>query len=309
MEMAFVYFQHMEVDVAIVETGLGGRLDSTNIISPILSIITNIGFDHTQFLGNTLPQIAAEKAGIIKPSIPVVIGEVDNDDVRKVFVKKAEAESAPVVFAEEQMDNFTSAITPDGWILNNDSYKNLKNELGGWVQNKNARTVLTAIQELIKQGFKIPNHAVYNGFANVVELTGLMGRWQTLQEKPRIVCDTGHNEHGVKYIVEQLSMESYDKLHIVFGMANDKDASTILSMMPKNAIYYFTQASVDRALDVNALAESALKHGLTGNRYSNVESALESVKENANENDFIFIGGSSFIVADVLTLLYKSKQH
>ena len=206
-------------------------------------------------------------------------------------------------------DNFTSAITPDGWILNNDSYKNLKNELGGWVQNKNARTVLTAIQELIKQGFKIPNHAVYNGFANVVELTGLMGRWQTLQEKPRIVCDTGHNEHGVKYIVEQLSMESYDKLHIVFGMANDKDASTILSMMPKNAIYYFTQASVDRALDVNALAESALKHGLTGNRYSNVESALESVKENANENDFIFIGGSSFIVADVLTLLYKSKQH
>ena len=309
MEMAFVYFQHMEVDVAIVETGLGGRLDSTNIISPILSIITNIGFDHTQFLGNTLPQIAAEKAGIIKPSIPVVIGEIDNDDVRKVFVKKAEAESAPVVFAEEQMDNFTSAITPDGWILNNDSYKNLKNELGGWVQNKNARTVLTAIQELIKQGFKIPNHAVYNGFANVVELTGLMGRWQTLQEKPRIVCDTGHNEHGVKYIVEQLSMESYDKLHIVFGMANDKDASTILSMMPKNAIYYFTQASVDRALDVNALAESASKHGLTGNRYSNVESALESVKENANENDFIFIGGSSFIVADVLTLLYKSKQY
>ena len=309
MEMAFVYFQAMKVDIALVETGLGGRLDSTNIISPNLSIITNIGFDHTQYLGNTLPKIAAEKAGIIKPNTPVVIGEIDNDEVRKVFVEKAEAESAPIIFAEEQMDNFTSEIKPDGWILNNNSYQNLKNELGGWVQNKNARTVLTAIQELTKLGYKIPNHAVYNGFANVVELTGLMGRWQTLQQKPRVVCDTGHNEHGVKYIVEQLTMESYDRLHIVFGMANDKDASTILSMMPKNAIYYFTQASVDRALDVNILAESASRHELKGNRYSNVESALESAKENANENDFIFIGGSSFIVADALTLLHNSAQH
>ena len=262
MEMAFVYFQTVKVDIAIIETGLGGRLDSTNIISPSLSIITNIGFDHTQYLGNTLPKIAAEKAGIIKSSTPIVIGEVDNDEVRKVFIEKAEAENSPIIFAEEQMDNFTSEITPDGWILNNDSYQDLINELGGWVQNKNARTVLTAIQELLKLGYKIPNHAVYNGFANVVELTGLMGRWQTLQQKPRVVCDTGHNEHGVKYIVEQLSMETYDRLHIVFGMANDKDASSILSMMPKNAVYYFTQASVDRALDVNTLAENASKHEL-----------------------------------------------
>ena len=309
MEMAFVYFQDMKVDVAIIETGLGGRLDSTNIILPNLSIITNIGFDHTQYLGNTLPKIAAEKAGIIKPNTPVVIGEVDNEEVRKVFIDKAEAENAPIVFAEEQMDNFTSEITPDGWILNNDSYQNLKSELGGWVQNKNARTVLTAIRELMKLGYKIPNQAVYNGFVNVVELTGLMGRWQTLQQKPRVVCDTGHNEHGVKYIVQQLSMENYDRLHIVFGMANDKDATTILSMMPKNAVYYFTQASVDRALDVNTLAKGASKYELKGNKYSTVQLALKAAKENANENDFIFIGGSSFIVADALTLSHNSAQH
>ena len=309
MEMAFVYFQHMQVDVAIVETGLGGRLDSTNIISPNLSIITNIGFDHTQYLGDSLPKIAAEKAGIIKPNTPVVIGEADSDDVRKVFVDKAEEQNASITFAEEQIDNFSSEITSDGWVLNNDSYKNLRSELGGWVQNKNARTVLTAIHELLKLGYKIPNQAVYNGFANVVELTGLMGRWQTLQHNPKIVCDTGHNEHGVKYIVEQLSMENYETLHIVFGMANDKDSSTILSMMPKNAIYYFTQASIDRALDVDTLAETASKYGLEGYKYSTVQLALEAAKENTNENDFIFIGGSSFIVADVLSLSENSVQH
>lgn len=305
MEMAFLYFQYMKVDVAIVETGLGGRLDSTNIISPNLSIITNIGFDHTQYLGNTLPKIAVEKAGIIKPNTPVVIGEIENEEVREIFLKKAKQENAPIVFAEETMDNFTSEITPDGWILNNNSYQNLRNELGGWVQNKNARTVLTAIHELIKLNYKIPNQAVYAGFANVVELTGLMGRWQTLQQNPRMVCDTGHNEHGIRYIVEQLNMESYETLRVVFGMANDKDASTILSMMPKNAVYYFTQASIDRVLNVGILAENAAKYGLEGIKYTTVQLALEAAKQNANKNDFIFIGGSSFVVADALTLLQK----
>lgn len=308
MEMAFLYFQTMKVDVAIIETGLGGRLDSTNIISPNLSIITNIGYDHTHYLGNTLPKIAAEKAGIIKPDTPVVIGEIENEKVKEVFLAKAEEENAPIVFAEETMDNFTSEITQDGWMLNNDSYHNLKNELGGWVQNKNARTVLTAIHELLKLDYKIPNQAVYSGFANVVELTGLMGRWQTLQQKPRVVCDTGHNEHGIRYIVKQLSMEKYESLHIVFGMANDKDASTILSMMPKNAVYYFTQASIERALDVNLLAENAAKYELKGNKYSTVEKAIEAAKENANKNDFIFIGGSSFVVADALSLEQNRKE-
>ena len=175
------------------------------------------------------------------------------------------------------------------------------------MQNKNARTVLTAIHELMKMDYKIPNQAVYEGFANVVELTGLMGRWQTLQENPRVVCDTGHNEHGVRYIVEQLGMESFEKLHMVFGVANDKDASAILSMLPKNAVYYFTQASIERALDVNTLAETALKFGLKGNKYSTVELALEAAKENANKNDFIFIGGSSFVVADALSITIDNK--
>ena len=307
MEMAFLYFKHMEVDVAIVETGLGGRLDSTNIILPNLSIITNIGFDHIQYLGNTLPKIAAEKAGIIKPDTPVVIGEIENEEVRTVFTAKAELENAPIVFAEETMDNFTSEITPDGWILNNDSYQNLRSELGGWVQNKNARTVLAAIHELMKQDYKIPNQAVYEGFANVVELTGIMGRWQTLQHNPKVVCDTGHNEHGVRYIVEQLSRENYETLHIVFGVATDKDSSAILSMLPKEAVYYFTQASIERALDVNILTDNALQYGLRGDKYSTVELALKAAKENANKNDFIFIGGSSFVVADALTLNKKSK--
>lgn len=307
MEMAFLYFKHCEVDVAIVETGLGGRLDSTNIILPNLSIITNIGFDHIQYLGNTLPKIAAEKAGIIKPNTPVVIGEIENEEVRAVFVEKAEQENATIVFAEESMDNFTSEITKDGWILNNDSYQNLRSELGGWVQNKNARTVLTAIHELMKLDYKIPNQAVYEGFENVVELTGLMGRWQTLQQNPKVVCDTGHNEHGVRYIVEQLGMENYETLHIVFGVANDKDSAAILSMLPKDAVYYFTQASIERALNVNILAETAHQYGLKGNKYNTVELAMKAAKENANKNDFIFIGGSSFVVADALTLFINSE--
>ncbi|HKM44208.1 MAG TPA: folylpolyglutamate synthase/dihydrofolate synthase family protein, partial [Dysgonamonadaceae bacterium] len=217
MEMAFLYFQVVEVDVAIIETGLGGRLDSTNIISPNLCIITNIGLDHTQYLGDTLPKIAAEKAGIIKPETPVVIGEIENEEVRDVFLNKAHSENAPIVFAEEVMDSFRSEITKDGWILSNDNYHNLRNELGGWVQSKNARTVLAAIQELIKIGFKIPHDAVYKGFANVVELTGLMGRWQTLQHNPKIICDTGHNSHAIRHIVRQLHDERYKTLHIVFG--------------------------------------------------------------------------------------------
>ncbi|MDD4246591.1 MAG: bifunctional folylpolyglutamate synthase/dihydrofolate synthase [Dysgonamonadaceae bacterium] len=303
MEMAFLYFQHMEVDVAIVETGLGGRLDSTNIISPNLSIITNIGFDHMQYLGDTLPKIAAEKAGIIKPETPVVIGEVENDEIREVFLEKATRENAPIIFAEDVMDNFSSKIAANGWILNNDSYQNLRSELGGGMQNKNARTVLASIQELLKLGYKIPNHAMYDGFANVVELTGLMGRWQTLQEKPKVVCDTGHNAHAIRYIAKQLSNEKYKTLHIIFGMANDKDSISVLSIMPKNAIYYFTQASIERALNVDILAEKADEYGLHGEKYSTVKLALEAATRNADEFDFIFIGGSSFVVADALALI------
>lgn len=302
MEMAFLYFQHMEVDVAIVETGLGGRLDSTNIISPNLSIITNIGFDHMQYLGHTLTKIAAEKAGIMKADTPIVIGEVENEEVREVFLEKATQENAPIVFAEDVMDSFSSVIAPDGWILNNDSYQNLRSELGGSMQNKNARTVLVSIQELLKLGYKIPYYAVYIGFANVVELTGLMGRWQTLQEKPKIVCDTGHNAHAIRYITKQLSNERYKTLHIIFGVVSDKDISTVLALLPKHALYYFTQPSIDRALDVDTLTEKAIEFGLHGKKYSTVELALKAATKNADEIDFIFIGGSSFVVADALAL-------
>ena len=302
MEMAFLYFQTKEVDVAIIETGLGGRLDSTNIISPNLSIITNIGLDHTQYLGDTLPKIASEKAGIIKLNTPVVIGEIEDDEVRDIFLKKAKSVNAPIVFAEDVMDNFSSRITKDGWILNNDSYQNLRNELGGWVQGKNARTVLTAIHELIKLGYTIPKQAIYNGFANVVTLTGPMGRWQTLQHNPKIICDTGHNSHAIKHIVRQLDSEIFKTLHIVFGMVNDKDSSAILSMLPKKALYYFTQPSIERALDVETLFEKAQAFGLHGYAYPNVELAIQTAKENADEIDLIFIGGSSFIVADALSL-------
>lgn len=308
MEMAFLYFRQMEVDVAIIETGLGGRLDSTNIISPNLSVITNIGFDHMQYLGDTLPKIAAEKAGIIKADTPVVIGEAENEEIRKVFIEKAEQENAPIVFAEEVMDNFSSEIIPNGWILNNDSYQNLRSRLGGGVQNKNARTVLVSIQELLKLGYKIPNQAVYDGFANVVELTGLMGRWQTLQKKPKIVCDTGHNAHAIRYIVRQLYHEKYKTLHIIFGMANDKDSTSVLELLPKRAIYYFTQASIERAHSVDILAEKADEYGLYGQKYSTVKLALEAAKRNADEFDFIFIGGSSFVVAEALTLTQKDES-
>ena len=308
MEMAFLYFKHMDVDVAIIETGLGGRLDSTNIISPNLCVITNIGLDHTQYLGDKLPKIAAEKAGIIKPNTPIVVGEVENEEIREVFAKKAEQENAPIVFAEEVMDNFTSEIVPDGWILNNDSYHNLRSELGGGMQNKNARTVLTSIQELLKLGYKIPNQAVYDGFANVVKLTELKGRWQTLQKSPKVVCDTGHNAHAIRYIVKQLLNQKYKTLHVIFGMANDKDITSVLSMMPKNAIYYFTQASIERALNVDILAEKATEYGLHGDRYSTVKLALDAAKKNADEFDFIFIGGSSFVVADALTLIQITEK-
>ena len=308
MEMAFLYFQHSKVDVAIIETGLGGRLDSTNIISPNLSIITNIGLDHTQYLGDTLLKIAAEKAGIIKPDTPIVIGEVENEEIRDVFLKKAEQQNSSIVFAEEVMDNFTSEIAPDGWILNNDSYQNLRSELGGGMQNKNARTVLTSIQELLKLGYKIPNTAVYDGFANVVELTGLMGRWQTLQESPKVVCDTGHNAHAIHYIAKQLLNQEYKTLHIIFGMANDKDSTSVLSMMPKDAVYYFTQASIERALNVDILAEKATEYGLHGDKYKTVKLAMDAAIKNADELDFIFIGGSSFVVADALTLIQITEK-
>lgn len=300
MEMAFKYFEEQEVDVAVIEVGLGGRLDSTNIISPDMCVITNIGFDHVQFLGNSLEAIAREKAGIIKPHTPVVIGEASDQNIRNVFVNKAGQEETPIIFAEEEIIDFVSKRDEDGLHFSGGGFNNIKSQLNGLAQEKNARTVITAIKELAKIGYSISDDAVYTGFENVVRLTGLMGRWQQLSDKPRIICDTGHNSHGIKYIVEQLRNEQYDNLHIVFGMVNDKDMSSVLELMPKDAKYYFTRASIERALTPEEIAKKALVYGLRGDTYDNIKQAIDAAKQNADENDLIFIGGSSFIVADAL---------
>lgn len=315
MEMAFLYFAEQKADVAVIEVGLGGRLDSTNIISPDLSIITNIGFDHMKYLGNTLPKIAAEKAGIIKPNTPVVIGESGNEEIKQVFIDKAKAENAPIAFAENAFDDFTNEKTPKGRIFHTKEYPCLFGSLGGLAQEKNAKTVLCAVNELKKIGYRIPEQAVYKGFAEVVQLTGLMGRWQIIGENPKIVCDTAHNEHGIRYVSEQLQAEKYKTLRIVFGVVDDKDVTAMLALMPKNAVYYFTKPSVERGLDEKELAKQAAAFGLVGDTYSSVSLAVEAAcsdstrlvseaelqqSNDTNLSDFIFIGGSNFVVADCL---------
>ena len=302
MEMAFLYFARQEVDVAVIEVGLGGRLDSTNIISPDLTVITNIGFDHMKQLGNTLPKIAAEKAGIIKPYTPALIGEMGNLEVTQVFIDKAKSVNAPLVFAELYLSNFKAEKNDSGWLFHADGYPEVKGELKGLAQDKNARTVLTAVELLLEIGYNIPKEAVYKGFANVTTTTGFMGRWQLLQSSPKIICDIAHNAHGLRYVADQLKSEYFNRLHIVFGMANDKDVDAVLSLLPKKAVYYFTKASVERALNEEILGQQANVHGLNGQCFKNVKEAVEAAKESADKNDLIFIGGSSFIVADALPL-------
>lgn len=282
--MAFRYFAEEKVDVAVVEVGLGGRLDCTNIIRPDLCIITNISLDHVQFLGDTLEKIAGEKAGIIKPGIPVVIGET-TPETRPVFQKKAEEVGAPIHFAEEEVKE----VHPD-WEY----------ELKGLYQEKNRRTLWAALPLLQGGGYQISESDIQAGFAHVVELTGLMGRWQKLQEHPTVVCDTGHNVGGIQYIAEQLRRQVFRRLHIVIGMVNDKDVRGVLALLPREATYYFTQASVKRALPAGQLARLAAEAGLQGTCYPDVPSAVRAAQKESLPEDFIFVGGSSFIVADLL---------
>lgn len=308
MSMAFDYFRHAGVDVAVIEVGLGGRLDSTNIIIPQLSIITNISLDHTQFLGDTVELIAAEKAGIIKSDIPVVIGNAQGS-VRRVFEEKAQTAGAPLFFAEEENTLLKSDFEPgEEWKYVSADYGTLQGELSGIVQVQNTQTVLTAIRILITRGYHIEPDAVKNGFAHVVELTGLMGRWQQIQDCPRMICDTGHNTGGITYIVSQLEKEKYQILHFVIGMVNDKDINGILALLPANAQYYFTKASVARALPEHELAAIAIRHGLKGNCYPTVSEAIKAASANASLHDLIFIGGSTFIVADALTGFNKNTR-
>ena len=283
--LAFKYFAEEKIDIAVIEVGLGGRLDCTNIITPILSVITNISFDHTQFLGNTLAQIASEKAGIIKHQVPVVIGETTKE-TRPVFENKAKEMDAPIFFAEE---------------IDKRECDQFEFELKGSYQKKNLRTILCATKRL---PFIHPEH-IQKGLTNVCKNTGLMGRWQTLSTNPLIICDTGHNVGGWKYLAPQISSVPCDRLHIVFGMVDDKDIRNVLSMLPKNAVYYFTQANNHRAIPAQQVGELAKEYGLSGNTYPTVAQAYEEAKSSASENDFIFIGGSSYIVADLLCHISK----
>lgn len=302
--MAFQYFKEQKVDVAVIEVGLGGRLDCTNIISPTLSIITNISFDHTQFLGHTLAEIATEKAGIIKQDIPVVIGETVKE-TKPVFMQKANDVKTEICFAEEANDiiSLQHDFTNNYIIYKTTSYGEVRGQLTGLCQEKNTRTTLAALPYLTKAGFNINPQNVTEGFAHVCELTGLMGRWQTLSLQPRAVCDTGHNEGGFRYITKQLMAQRYKRLRIVFGMVNDKDITTILSMLPKEACYYFTKADIHRALSENALMEQARSFGLKGQSYSTVINAFQAAVKEADKEDFIFVGGSSYVVADLLSTL------
>ena len=301
--MAFNYFAEQQVDIAVIEVGLGGRLDCTNIIQPDLCIITNISFDHVQFLGDTLAKIASEKAGIIKPETPVVIGETTSE-TKPVFAKKAAQENAPIHFAEEEMLLHNSNINQQGKpIYQTKDYTDLEGELGGLCQIKNTNTLLSAIRVLQDIGYNIKEAHVREGFSCVCSLTGLMGRWQKIQDQPLMVCDTGHNKGGIQYIVEQISNQNYRQLHIVMGMVNDKDISGVLAMLPKEATYYFTKASVNRALSEIEVQNMAGKAGLRGETYPSVKEAVEAAKNNAHPEDFIFIGGSTFIVADLLSSL------
>lgn len=306
--MAFSYFAHCNVDIAIIETGLGGRLDCTNIITPDLSVITNIGFDHMQLLGDTLGKIAGEKAGIIKPGVTAVIGE-DNPETRAVFQSKADECRTRIVFAQDNCKINSTSEDSDGKLFyETDAYPHLETELRGYCQSNNANTILHAVEELRRKGWILPESAVRQGFAHVCRITGLRGRWQKLAVAPDIVCDTGHNSHGLKYIARHLAdiaaRRSNGCLRIVFGMVSDKDIDVVLSLMPKNAVWYYTQASVRRALPAADLRDKAVQagHDFSGRTYPTVEDAVHAAIADASPEDFIFVGGSSFVVADLLSM-------
>ncbi|MFN0290072.1 bifunctional folylpolyglutamate synthase/dihydrofolate synthase [Pedobacter helvus] len=302
--MAFSYFEQEQVEVAVIEVGLGGRLDSTNIINPDLSVITNISLDHTNMLGNTFGEIAFEKAGIIKPNIPVVIGE-RHPETDSVFIKKAKEQNAALLFAEDNLkvSNVSKPSTTlklDIVQQNTPLLETLHLDLTGTYQLKNIVTVIEAVQELRKKGYHIADEAIYQALKNVKKLTGLQGRWQTLAKKPLVICDTGHNKAGITEVVQNINQTAHEKLHLVIGMVKDKDISAVLALLPKDATYYFCQPQLERALPAKELAEQATSHQLKGKTFNSVAEALAAAKTNASSNDLIFVGGSTFVVAEIL---------
>jgi len=305
VSMAFDYFRSREVDVAVIEVGLGGRLDSTNIITPEVSVITNISFDHIALLGNTLPLIAAEKGGIIKPTIPVVIGE-SATETNAVFEQIASKTQSPIVFADQYYEATYGMLTIDGkQILNIRShdkvvYPDLKMDLLGIYQRFNVPTVLKTIDVLNEKGWNLQEDVIRRGLMNTIKNTGLMGRWQIIGNNPLTICDTGHNPAGIKLVVEQIHQTAFEKLHFVIGMVNDKDQNEVLSLLPTKAQYYFTKANIPRASQPEELAAKAAKFGLTGNSYPSVRQALSAALNIAGKNDLVFVGGSTFVVAEIL---------
>ncbi len=298
--MAFKYFADQQVDIAIVEVGLGGRLDSTNIITPLASVITNISFDHMALLGNTLEAIASEKAGIIKPGIPTIIGTRDkNYDF--VFEKKAMEYQAPLTFASDCWDLYCNEDGSynlhhrSGWRI-----ERLQSELKGIYQRKNIPNVLEVIHRLRDKELSLTDEHIRQGIAKTITNTGLYGRWQTLAEHPLTICDTGHNIDGITEITKQLKNCTYRRLHFVIGMVNDKDIESVLQILPREATYYFCKASIPRALNEKILAEKAEKNGLRGTCYPTVAEAYQAARQNAAPEDMIYIGGSTFVVAEVI---------
>ncbi|RKE03883.1 bifunctional folylpolyglutamate synthase/dihydrofolate synthase [Marinifilum flexuosum] len=302
--LAFEYFALEEVDIAVVEVGLGGRLDSTNIISPLVSVITNISKDHTNLLGNDICDIAKEKAGIIKPGVPVVIGE-RQEFIEDVFKGIAHERESNILFAEDIYEFRDSKITAGKQELNFFSVNQeeevlIECDLLGKYQQKNIRTAICALEELKNQGLYISEEHIHSGLSQIVKETGLLGRWQILQENPKVICDTGHNVAGIKEIIEQIGMTDYRKLNVVFGMVDDKNTDEVLSLMPKEAHYYFTRASIPRALNEIKLQELANAYDLRGKTYSTVVEALNDAKSDSEKEDLIFVGGSTFVVAEVV---------
>ena len=276
--LAFDYFASEKVDIAIIEVGLGGRLDSTNSITPEVAVITNIGLDHTQFLGETLPEIAFEKAGIIKKNIPVVIGE-EQAAVKSVFIAKAAKEGAPIYFASDASETYISDLVGD-------------------YQIQNSKTAVAAIK--ILKGYQVFKENITNGLLNVVKNTNLKGRWQVLQEQPKVICDTAHNKEGLSIVLKQLKKQPFKKLHIVLGVVADKKLETILPLFPGSADYYFCKPAISRGLSEAVLEANAKKFNLVGKKYSSVKLALKSALLNANQEDIIYVGGSTFVVAEII---------
>lgn len=313
--LAFDIFAKEKVDIAVIEVGLGGRLDSTNIITPLLSVITNIGWDHMNILGDTLQLIAAEKAGIIKSNIPVIVGE-KQPGIADIFIKKAQQENAPISFASEEWDveevkgerlkveglaEFLDInVTPNKIQSSRSKTQNLQLDLPGSYQLKNIKTVLALVDELRVQGFSITDEHVQTALQQVKTLTGLHGRWEVISRAPLTIVDTGHNAEGIAEVLKNIARVPYDQLHFVIGMVNDKDSSKVLSMLPKNAIYYFCKPDIPRGLEAESLKLKAESFDLHGGTYPTVKEALAAAQKNAGNNDLVFAGGSTFVVAEVV---------